>query len=159
MLSTKVSQTGLFVFFCPQECIMDKSGQFQLQCKVKCAKCCNVGIRRNHCGRTDGGREFQILKIQRIWIFGLSLGKWVIQMMGNTQRPLPIYPVLWLVVYTPHLGVTTRIPRRALISPTSQWGNRYWEWPMCARSKLVSSRGGFGLIQSKDGALALLTLT
>ena len=69
----------VFFFFCPQECIMDKSGQFQLQCKVKCAKCCNVDIRRNHCGRTDGGREFQMVKIQRIYL-------WVKpRKMGNTN--------------------------------------------------------------------------
>ena len=47
-------------------------------------------------------------------IFGLSLGGWVIQMMGNTQRPLPIYPVLWLVVYTPHLGGHNRCPEGVL---------------------------------------------
>ena len=34
-------------------------------------------------------------------------------MMDNALRPLPVYPVLWLVVYTPHL-VVTRCPEGVL---------------------------------------------
>ena len=30
-------------------------------------------------------------------------------MMDNALRPLPVYPVLLLVLYTPHLGVTTGV--------------------------------------------------